>query len=320
MKNKTKQPLSLVLMFTLILTIFAGCGETNKARPSNEPAQTDLSINETTNTTDITDTTDTQVSTTTLNQTITEPPKKLSDDCDKILASGYNSNNDYYELVVIESESYNSQSKIGVIKNNSWLIEPTTDAPFFEEGGAIMSDYHTDNYTFCCESCFAYGYNGEYGIIWNVEKNILFEGPKLSDGRAIKVLNFKTQKISSDGTLVDFDVDNYTKIFYHYSGTNFLDTENMETTHLESDAFYHPAHFSDGLFYSENYDQTQRGFYDENFDLAIDLSSYDIITNYDHMYFDDGVCNFYAYNSSGISFLITIDKDGSVISEVRSKR
>ncbi len=313
MKNKSKQTLSFILMFTLILTVFVGCGETNETQTSNKPAQTDLSINETTNITD------TQANTTTLNQTITETPKRLSDDCDKILASGYNSNNDYYELVVIESESYNSQSKIGVIKNNSWLIEPTTDAPFFEEGGAIMSDYYTDNYTFCCESCFAYGYSGEYGIIWNVEKNILFEGPKLSDGRAINVLNFKTQKISSDGTLVDFDIDNYTKVFYHYSGTNFLDTETMETKHLESDAFYHPAHFSDGLFYSENYDQTQRGFYDEKFNLAIDLSSYNITTNYDHMYFDDGVCNFRAYNSSGLSFLITIDTDGNVISEVRSE-
>ena len=258
-----------------------------------------------------TDTNDNQVAATTAT-------KKLSDDCDKILASGYNTNNDYYELVAIVSESYNTQTKVGVIKNNKWLIEPTSDAPFIDENGALMSDSSDKSYIFCCESCFAHGYSGDYGIVWNVDKNIVFDGPKYpSDGRAINVIRFKTQKVSSDGTEVDFVIDNYTKVFYHYSGTNFLNTNTMEIKHLEADEFYHPAHFSNGLFYSENYDQTKRGFYDEDFNLVIDLSDYNITTSYSKMYFDDGVCYFKARNSSGISFIIGIDTNGNIISETR---
>ena len=60
--------------------------------------------------------------TTTETTTTTEEPKQLSDDY-VLLAYGY-TENDYYELVADEKESYNgTEIKIGVIKNNKWSVK-----------------------------------------------------------------------------------------------------------------------------------------------------------------------------------------------------
>ncbi len=254
---------------------------------------------------------------TSLQMVETSSPKRLSEDCDIILASGENSNGDYYELVANESKSYDGKSEVGVIKNNEWLVGLTSESPFIDKSGAIMNYYNKDNYIFCCESCFAYGYSGQYGILWNAETNTLLDGPKYSDGDAVKILGFESEIVNSKGRLIDFKIENHTKHFCHYDGTKLIDTNTMEITFLDSELFDYPAQFSEGLFYSKNYDDTQRGFYDENFNLVIDLSKYNITTKYSNMFFKDGICNFWTRNSSGTAFLITIDKNGNVISELR---
>ena len=55
----------------------------------------------------------------------------LSEDCDLILAEGYEDEDNYYELVANKTEDYNGvKYKVGVIKNNNWLIKPTSKSPF----------------------------------------------------------------------------------------------------------------------------------------------------------------------------------------------
>lgn len=71
---------------------------------------------------------------------------KLSETCDAVLAEGTDVNGDYYELVATQEDTYNSTViKIGVIKNNKWLVELSTDSPFLDvESGLLWSyDYYT---------------------------------------------------------------------------------------------------------------------------------------------------------------------------------
>ena len=71
----------------------------------------------------------------------TSEPKKLSRECDEVLATGTNSNGDYYEVVANKVEDYTGLSVyVGVIKNNEWLLEPTKDMPFVSEENTFNSN------------------------------------------------------------------------------------------------------------------------------------------------------------------------------------
>lgn len=51
----------------------------------------------------------------------------LSDECDMVLADGYDNEDNYYELVATETEDFDgTKIKIGVIKNNEWSIKLTS--------------------------------------------------------------------------------------------------------------------------------------------------------------------------------------------------
>ena len=64
--------------------------------------------------------------------------QQLSDECDKVLAEGYDQKNNHYQLVANETEDYDgTQITMGVIKNNKWLVEMTEDFPFINEQGLI---------------------------------------------------------------------------------------------------------------------------------------------------------------------------------------
>ena len=64
---------------------------------------------------------------------------KLSDSCDKILASGYDANSNYYELVANEKEDYTgTKIEMGIIKNNEWVIPLTSNSPFISESGLLI--------------------------------------------------------------------------------------------------------------------------------------------------------------------------------------
>ena len=73
---------------------------------------------------------------------------KLSDTCEQVLASGYYGD-DYYEIVSNQFEDYSGlKFEVGVIKNNEWLLEPTSDMPFvteenmFKENGPETGQCH----------------------------------------------------------------------------------------------------------------------------------------------------------------------------------
>ena len=79
--------------------------------------------------------------------------------------------------------------------------------------------------------------------------------------------------------------------------------------------------FAEGMFFAngytndldgDGYNDEVSGFYDENGNLVIDLSQYNV--TYGGV-FSEGTATIKAENNTGKSFEITIDKNGNVISE-----
>lgn len=250
--------------------------------------------------------------------------KQLASSCDYILAEGVNKNGDTYQLVANESESYDSKSEIGVIKNNEWLIELSSNSPFIDENGKIIyfdtylrqfeypeSDDlygYSKTYRFINNCCFMAGeYNGgtfgSYDFIWNVETNSNYN---INNGRFI---------IEKDDTLVGINDENI--IFYDYYDYNnwykILNTKTMSITkEFAENEFYNIYPISEGVFYALKDKDGNDGFYDLNCKQVIDMRKYH---NSGGCYFVDDRCTFTATNSSGKAFEITIDKSGNVISE-----
>ena len=69
----------------------------------------------------------------------------LADSCEYLIASGTDKNGDCYQLVGEDRESYEgSNIYMGIIKNNEWLIEMTSDVPFLDDNKDIYKYMRTD--------------------------------------------------------------------------------------------------------------------------------------------------------------------------------
>lgn len=266
----------------------------------------------------------------------------LAESCDYLLSSGKNSNGDIYELVACESSSFEGTDKIGVIKNGKWLVEPTTDCPFIQDG-VILSfedyksklqsgiepyiDWAEHAYLFINDTCFCVatedGYSmGDffYNVIWNVETNQSFN----SDGYGYGFNILWHYDKSTDVYTVLGEHDNNILIKTINDGNiNILDTKTMTVKVIDgkNDASS-IAPISEGLFYAVRFNENknEKGFYDATGNLVIDLSKYYWITpeldglkNSPHFF--NGKCIFEAKNEAGKKFKITIDKTGKVLSE-----
>ncbi len=254
----------------------------------------------------------------------------LSSSCDIVLASGTTETGDFYEVVAVENEDYTgTEIKIGVIKNNQWLIDLASDSPFLDENGLIGGSYsvlklkeHKYNivpqFKYIGNSCFYIyvwgGSNGDFSVIWNVEKNLYY---KLID----KNLIFYEEFINTNEHFIIQDP---------YSKNGFLlDTNQMTVQKLNnpvqkmidddksghvSSVNYTP--YSEGLYAITDYytwgeHQNYEGFYDIDGNRVIDLSQYKFANN--NFAFKNGVCEMVIINDQNSYYKITIDKTGNVI-------
>lgn len=129
MKGKNFRALLLMLTVALLFA-FASCSGQNEyiVREDETAANNDDVFLDNTNTTQLTD--------------FTLPDERLSDTCDKVLAEGTDSDGSYYELVAVQEESATSvQVKIGVIKNNEWLVPLSADHPFIDNETGLLWYY-----------------------------------------------------------------------------------------------------------------------------------------------------------------------------------
>lgn len=277
--------------------------------------------------------------------------QQLSDECDKVLAEGYDQKNNHYQLVANETEDYDgTQITMGVIKNNKWLVEMTEDFPFINEQGLIYdgpsgnftgSIFDYENYTYKSfdyigNGCFAYNSdgsiiynseNGKYYAYYEEDKGLIHFDPRYityngenDNGEKTIILSYFTEDISPyDAKFVTLNLDTMK--------TNVIPINSGAEKENDSRAFA----YSEGLFIiykklDENWGSQAdyAGFYDLKGNKVIDLSKYKITTppegqpieeeNYFH--FVDGKATLVVINDQQHKFKITIDKKGDVLKSV----
>ncbi|MDO4748536.1 MAG: hypothetical protein Q4A12_05100 [Eubacteriales bacterium] len=261
----------------------------------------------------------------------------LSESCDMVLVSGSESNGDFYELVANESESYEGvRLEIGVIKNNEWLLELTTDMPFVDKDGNIYgkkttSIYENNNLKFFylgngCFLCESYMEN----MIYNCETQQYFE--KKFENKYDHVCityncltNFygtepnysSIHMISKDNSRVITDFINYGKT----ADIEILDTNKMKSSTIRIDTpedwinigYVYPI--SNGIFAVANEDAKHNkiAFFNINGEQII-KNKYSLNTTDQNICFNNGKCSFDILNENNKPYSISIDRTGRVLS------
>lgn len=246
---------------------------------------------------------------------------RLSDSCHKVMASGYDKNNNFYELVANETEDYSGANiQMGVIKNNKWLIKMNSDFPFIDENGNLKNNKYSNCSIYDDNVEFYYVGNGCFyydDYIYNSNKNKCFSTHKdVGDG-----------KYQREYTIIireDITVDeNQGKILLQsWDGEKLsvFNTDTMKITKIQgnwSDNVVLP--YSCGLFgyihdsYSPS--NSKDGFYNLDGKKVIDLSKYNIEHN-GLLIFSDNKCTFEIRNDIGTLYEITIDTKGKIINQV----
>ncbi len=255
----------------------------------------------------------------------TEPPTtaepRLSDTCDKIYASGYDADGNFYELVANETEDYTGlKILIGVIKNNNWSIQ-LTDSIF---GHKAISGRE---YTYVGNGCFMECAHGKLtGVAPNEHHNAIF----LNGNNG---LYSKTDYANSMFFIVPTDsiISKEKKILCQplesgsaSTGNSIcvleLDSMDYIDTGIPRVDYSRTYAFSEGLmgFVSPTNTELQ-GFYDIKGNMVIDLSMYDIEyedNEYPNMSFSNGKCKFIMKNNNGTKYRLSIDKNGNVTNSI----
>lgn len=276
---------------------------------------------------------------------------QLSDSCDKVLASGYEENGDFYQLVANESESYNGvYLEIGIIKNNSWLLPLTNKMPLIDEDGTIFGQRVTSIYDekhltilyigngcFLCESISGETWNGAFStenIIYNCKTQDYFiKEFSHSDNRSICLsyncipnyydkLNYDAMhKLNFENSLLITDFISYSN---NKAKVEILDTNSMTSSSIEigmpSSWINHIKYvypMSDGLFAVTNDDGII--FYDV-YGRQIIQKNYKLLSTDQNIIFIDGKCTFDILNNNDTPFTITIDEAGNVLTSTKKEQ
>jgi len=271
---------------------------------------------------------------------------RISNSCDKVLASGYEENGDHYELVANESESFDGiKVEIGIIKNNTWLLEPTSDSPFIDDDGTILgqdvtSIYDENNLTvvyigngcFLCES-----YSNKWiklkSLIYSCETNQFYTNELTTDYKHVCLTSesltpyyFNTRpdynnihRLSKENNIVILNFTNYERS----PEIEMLDTTQMRyyTIRINTPEDWFGIEFvyplSEGIFAVVGEKTGQRGrgvaFYDEKGNPMI-KNDYTVTTGEQDIVFTNGFCTFDIININKTEYTICIDKNGTVVS------
>lgn len=243
---------------------------------------------------------------------------RLSDSCDKILASGYDADKNYYELVSSETEDYlGLKISIGVIKNNEWVLEPTTNMPFVTEENTFSSKGpETGNVYYIGNGCFlsekSYHSNalavGDYMyIVYNANngKSYSTAGYDWSNKKQIPIPND-----SND----NFMIIGYTQ-YSKNSNFTILNLAEMSTYQVDIEGYVHDfQNISEGLFAVSIGDSNYPNyyFYDNNGNVQVDLSKFKT-GGYQSLNFVDGECLVEIINNNDNKYQLTVDMDGNVL-------
>ena len=257
---------------------------------------------------------------------------KLSDECDFVLAVGIDNAGNKYELVANTAQTFEGTNKIGVIKNNEWFVELSSDCPFIDESGEILGvtpgydshDYYVNEdgvcgYIYIGNNCFGYseGYLFDCNVLWNAKTKAVHSYPagKYSTSYILSTV----AKNDGENDFSQNGVDEEYVLFHDTDTYKLLNTTTMTFDSSFKDIGYSTVNpYSEGLLFATTKDD-KFGFFDKSGNLKIDFEKYSEKFNLGSptpRYFQNGTFKFNYPNSSGIFFEITIDKNGNVISEV----
>lgn len=248
----------------------------------------------------------------------TEPP--LSDSFDYELASGYDGENDFYQLVANEEDSYAGAAvSVAVIKNNKFLIEPTTMSPFNDEEGMLFGKTAKDTLSkieYVGNGCFYYE-----GCLWNSKTNKSFNGAyDLWELKTRFAYNGEYETICNNDGMFLFYADvalinvGYNTKLWNTGKMLLVDSNTMTTKVITfDDNYFSSGVYTDGLVYLKS-DYFAEGMFDVNGNKVIDLSEYNI---YSEPGFKNGKAIFKIKNNAGTFYMITMDKTGKVLDSVQ---
>lgn len=281
------------------------------------------------------------------NEQITEENEEsLADSCQYILATGYDNDGTCYQLVGEDYESYDkSIIRFGVIKNNQWLVEMTSDVPFLDEYNCIYgsqslhndyilegygtlknatSDSKSDFYNrfgYIGNGCFyllgverdTSGYYIENNlstiVFWNTEKN----NSKIVNNITMSDMeNYVQDNEIVISELVDYDFrlsnDAFALLDIKLLNPKTFETKKIFSQKLtiENNMSNSIHQISDGLFYANG------SFYNADGSKAFDLAIKNI---HEIGHFNDGKCEIITQIDTGTKYIVTIDKTGKVISD-----
>lgn len=222
-----------------------------------------------------------------------------------LMAEGTTDGNNY-KLLGSVVESYDSaKAAIGVMKNNEWLLEPTTDMPLTKD---VLPDslkrgkqaaVYVGNHTFCTGKTL-------YNCETKGEQTI--KGPS-----SIKVL----VKSGTETNIVPMYCDDF---FYEYC-IYFINTDDMSYSKLSSvnGKKFDYSTANDLGYYSEGliFDKDNKWFFDKDGNVVLDMSDkfeYMRDKKDEPIMFVDGKASFYTSNDIGTEYKVTIDKSGNVVS------
>ncbi len=251
------------------------------------------------------------------NSTQNEDDSSLAASCDEILAEGTNEKGDTYQLVLNYAENVNAEETVGVIKNNAWLIEPTTDCPFKKDDIATPTEY-----AFVLGNCFYISGSlnnpeqwniANYQSIWNVETNQYYE---TENGWDHFLIDYRQYYTVADSNKKYIEKGNKVLIRRESTEAHLYDLLNVENMQIEksftTDLYLCPL--SDGLIYGYDYNGTS-AFFDEDLSLVLDISNLSkYMPREDSAAFVDGVCTLCLIDNNGRYNNYQIDKEGNILS------
>lgn len=325
---KTKKLLSIILALFSMTCVLVSCSQSDN-RTSNQDEREYKEDNVYSENIDLN-----EFSEESFEETVSfaeaESDLRLSEECDKVLASGYDADNNFFELVANETEDYSGTIiEFGVIKNNSWSIEMTKDCPFVAEDGLLVTggSIYDDSSIFRYIGAGCFSVSSEFEplraeAIWNGNNGKSYLSVEYDAAKPIITADSYETIINNDGIVLLKDFSHELK---------YLDTNTMEV--LEIKAIEHSNRgrivypYSEGLFayYVEGNNECT-GFYNLEGEKIVDLSEYNIICSSlrtaDRRYynpklvFKNGMCTFNIFNDQGTEYRITIDKNGNVLDSV----
>lgn len=244
---------------------------------------------------------------------ISSPDDAIDKEYDAELASGYDADGNFYQMVATQINSPTSVDiKIGVIKNDEWLVELDSTHPFIKNNGCI-------------------GFGGNYSIAEAIKYEVIdYVGNGCFACSNDCIYNANTQKyaeITVNSIRNDSDHpsdDQYILLKTDESLLRF-DTETMTQEVIDvgfEDEYYglgapSISNYCDGLFMVRYYGkhQDRNGFYDIFGKKVIDLSEYDFYSYNVVPCFEDGTCTFTVKNPADVEFEVTIDTTGAIVSQ-----